>query len=767
MRAQASSGQATDEGRRTAGQATLSLLTTHGNLTSYLTGGMIFPTGAHKPSWHRYRHHRDPGSLAPEFLPLFTRPPGDAVIGHLLDTTQFQNPVLIEIDASRLGPPAFRIDKAYHLRPGTLPPAEKDIAVLVNGLIPTSYVTGIIFRSDAERTDFQVRALGNFEPRDWERLYASDPERFGGDLNPTLLARALTEATGQGRPVLTSAADALGGAAARLAAVVESRHDLPLAPLVTGLNAIWSPDAAPAPGAAQTSPFVDAVQIIMPDGLAATGANPPESRASRQAVPPPFAAQLFTCALRRVLELDHGGIDRGSFVHGFGTSFPEQADLIDRYQRYVDNLSDDANLPPDTAPLVLGLLDFCRNLDPDNVEIGSDVPGEQAMATAILAGAYSGRGRLSAGQRPTHAPLLSRIDGLIALRANTIIGATHLTGSSVPSLAVKTDLAADPPREWIELRKKPLLKREHTPLPITPPPPVVEPEPEHEAEQTPAGDSEPAAKAPPPAPVADPLVAHEPQSPATEQATDLPATELPNGAPRDQLDWTNVSFSDPAIRRDVIALCQMMQWNHLVTTHLAVPEAAVTVAPRPEGGVLLTIPGLIPAGSLSHEIDHEAFLAIAPKTADALPEDTWRQLPALAAALNREFEGFEGASNDTSGTNTGQDENKTASDGSPTDEEGNGPQRGTTGTKRTKLLKADKQWLKDLLIREPRIELGTIKRELEAKDYALGNKAISNNITQLGFVPSSEGWLLVDQQPIQSSLISPDSATHPISAETV
>jgi hypothetical protein len=80
MRTLTTDGAATTRTKRSTEQAMLSLLTTHGNLTSYLTGGFIFPTGDHMPSWNRDRHHRDPGSRTPEFLPLFAQPTGDAVI---------------------------------------------------------------------------------------------------------------------------------------------------------------------------------------------------------------------------------------------------------------------------------------------------------------------------------------------------------------------------------------------------------------------------------------------------------------------------------------------------------------------------------------------------------------------------------------------------------------------------------------------------------------------------------------------------------------
>src|SRR5688572_28339581 len=115
MRPQASGGPATNGARRPSEQMTLSLLTTHGNLTAYLTGGVIFPTGEQMPSWNRDRHHHDPGSLTREFLPLFTRPPGDAVVEAFIDTSRFQHPVMIEFQTHRLHAAALRIDETYQL----------------------------------------------------------------------------------------------------------------------------------------------------------------------------------------------------------------------------------------------------------------------------------------------------------------------------------------------------------------------------------------------------------------------------------------------------------------------------------------------------------------------------------------------------------------------------------------------------------------------------------------------------------------------------
>ena len=191
MRPQVSGGPATSGTSQTPEHTILALLTTHGNLTAYLTGGVIFPTGAQMPSWNRDRHHNDLSSLTPELLPLFTQPPGEAMVEAFIDTSRFQHPVLIEFQANRLHTAALLINETYQVLATDRASTGQDIAVLINGLIPTSYISQIVFRSEAALADYQARLQGNFEPKDWEKLMISDPGRFNGALDPDRLTAAL------------------------------------------------------------------------------------------------------------------------------------------------------------------------------------------------------------------------------------------------------------------------------------------------------------------------------------------------------------------------------------------------------------------------------------------------------------------------------------------------------------------------------------------------------------------------------------------------
>ena len=208
----------------------------------------------------------------------------------------------------------------------------------------------------------------------------------------------------------------------------------------------------------------------------------------------------------------------------------------------------------------------------------------------------------------------------------------------------------------------------------------------------------------------------------------------------------------PALQRDIVTLCEAMGWAHVVTTSLVLPDSRFTVAPRADGGVVLTIPGLIPTGLFTHDVDREAFLAVAPTTADALLSEVWVQIPELVAALGLSIESGAGSTGEAPGENVQQDDNNTKpADVSPIEEVKPSSERGSRG--RTKFRKADEPWLKDLLTREPHLDHADIKSHLDAKGYAIGNVAITNLITRLGFVQSSEGWRPKDQPSVQPQLI--------------
>lgn len=202
------------------------VLTNSLNLVDMLSSGII------KPAANYQKYYPDIGSECPHSVPLLVAPPAADLLEHAVPDTGIAKPVLLEIAADGLSGPSWVISSEYKVRKAKISQKENVSAQLINGILPSSLITVVHFRSAADLGEFIARKYANMDPDNSGISFRCSSELFSRtDPNTGLLLDAI-RATGKkvpfGNMQIIPTVDAIAGALFLLGKYASMESGFPL-----------------------------------------------------------------------------------------------------------------------------------------------------------------------------------------------------------------------------------------------------------------------------------------------------------------------------------------------------------------------------------------------------------------------------------------------------------------------------------------------------------------------------------------------------------
>jgi hypothetical protein len=150
------------------------LATNHLNLLHMLAAGMAMGTAGFAG-----KHYRDPSSGLSGMIPIFRDGVPEAALQQAVSEQKYLRPCIAEIDLTGLGGPVHLISRNGEVYSGALPldSDSKAGALLVSAPLPMTLVKRLVFRSPADRKEFEASAR-NFANIDLADLSTEVAERF-------------------------------------------------------------------------------------------------------------------------------------------------------------------------------------------------------------------------------------------------------------------------------------------------------------------------------------------------------------------------------------------------------------------------------------------------------------------------------------------------------------------------------------------------------------------------------------------------------------
>lgn len=150
------------------------LATNHLNLLHLLAAGMVMG-----PAGFAGKHYRDPSSEVPGLIPIFRDRVPEAAVQQAVSEQKHLRACIAEIDLARLAGPVRLVSRNGEVSSGTLPLSidSETGALFVPAPLPMTLVTRLVFRSPADRKEFEASAR-NFANIDLAGLNMEVGEEF-------------------------------------------------------------------------------------------------------------------------------------------------------------------------------------------------------------------------------------------------------------------------------------------------------------------------------------------------------------------------------------------------------------------------------------------------------------------------------------------------------------------------------------------------------------------------------------------------------------
>ena len=131
------------------------LATNHLNLLYMLAAGMVMG-----PAGFSGKHYRDPSSQLPGLIPVFRDGVPEAAIQQAVSEKKHLRPCIAELNLAGLAGPVALVSRNGEVSSGALPlnSDSETSALLVRAPLPMALVKRLVFRSPADRKEFEVSA---------------------------------------------------------------------------------------------------------------------------------------------------------------------------------------------------------------------------------------------------------------------------------------------------------------------------------------------------------------------------------------------------------------------------------------------------------------------------------------------------------------------------------------------------------------------------------------------------------------------------------
>ena len=158
------------------------LATNHLNLLHMLAAGMVMG-----PAGFAGKHYRDPSSEVPGLIPIFRDGVPEAAVQQAVSEQKYLRACIAEIDLARLAGPVRLVSRNGEVSSGTLTLSidSETGALFVRAPLPMTLVTRLVFRSPADRKEFEASAR-NFANIDLAGLSIEVGEEFFSSAAPMI-----------------------------------------------------------------------------------------------------------------------------------------------------------------------------------------------------------------------------------------------------------------------------------------------------------------------------------------------------------------------------------------------------------------------------------------------------------------------------------------------------------------------------------------------------------------------------------------------------
>lgn len=459
----------------TSTETVLYVLTNNLNLVDILSSGMI------KSAAFYEKYYKDLGDVCPHAIPLLKVAPSAALVDAAIEKGEIIYPVILEISADGLSGPAWVISSKFTNRKGKVSQRENVTALLINGVLPSSIISGIHFRSEMELKEFTVRRYANLNPERENYRLAVSPHLFDGDISAADLLNAFDGACRKipslSNDVVTFI-DAVEGMLSILGKYASLDREFPLRIYADVLNMYIGVIEPGSSLERSGSDYQWLVEFVESQGMPDLSGGPARLNTAKSDQHRSIQDLLGKLAVRQSIALKPEEFSPDSYLNTLLLTLEQHPmilaskPLLDEYKSAFDLLKEvrtgftsPENLferfPGGTHPILAGLYLHLLDNRPQNVNRFAteyrDLPVESRAFATCLTGALHGRTRLDLDCR-SGSNLSYVLEMASILRINKAVESVHLVSPS-QNAVVAANQTEYGPEELLLIGDETLIKR--------------------------------------------------------------------------------------------------------------------------------------------------------------------------------------------------------------------------------------------------------------------------------------------------------------------